>query len=230
MTNADTREIETGLADVGVGTLIYVLQKAGLSHCYLSSGCITPGTPRLVGRARTLRCEPMREDVRDEQRGADPMKNVHRVTFDSIREGEVLVVGARGSDQAAIMGDVLAARLLSNGCAGVVTDGMIRDVAAVRSLGLPVFAHGVHSATFGTTHVAIDADVPVGCAGVLVCPGDYLVGDDEGVAVIPASMVEIILASARQQELSDVAALNHISSGGRLVEALAAKEPPRKPR
>lgn len=215
----DLEHIRTRLAGIGVGTVVYVLQHAGLYHCFLPIRPVTPDASQFIGIARTLRTEPMREDVLAARRAKPKSSDPHRIAIDEISPGEVLVVAARGELGAAVLGDLLAARIANRGGAGVVTDGCVRDLPGIRDVGLPVFAAGAHAATFPTRHVAIEVNAPVGCAGVLVNPGDLLVGDDEGVAVVPADRAEEIVDAAVEQESLDAFSLSKIRDGVPLAEA-----------
>lgn len=215
----DLEGIRTRLADIGVGTVVYVLQHAGLYHCFMPITPVTPNAPRFIGLARTLRTEPMREDVLaarlEQPKSSDP----HRIAIDEISSGEVLVVAARGEAGAAVIGDLLAQRIATQGGAGVVTDGRVRDLPGIRSVDLPVFAAGAHAATFPLRHVSIEVNSPVGCGGVLVYPGDLLIGDDEGVAVVPAAKIEEIVDACTAQEEQDQFSLSKIRDGVSLAEA-----------
>nr|MDT0662533.1 hypothetical protein [Micromonospora sp. DSM 115978] len=215
----DLDQVRVKLADVGVGTVVYVLQLAGLQRCFMPIGPITPGANRFIGVARTLRTEPMREDVLALRRSQPKASDPHRIAIDEISAGEVLVVAARGDHGSAVLGDLLAQRIATLGGAGVVTDGCVRDLPGIRAVGLPVFAAGAHAATFPVRHVAIEVNTPVGCGGVLIYPGDLLIGDDEGVAVVPAERVDEIVEACLRQEEQDQFSLEKIREGVPLAEA-----------
>lgn len=211
------------LAGVSVGTLVLQLERLGFPNTFMAG--VVPLTPqrRFVGRARTLRCVPVRPDLlaeRRQNRQADP----HRRAIEEIGPGEVLVIDARGNRQAAVMGDLLAARVQAAGGVAVVTDGCVRDTPEIAQLGLPVYAAGAHAGIFGTQHLAADINVPIGCGGVLVMPGDLLVGDAEGVVVIPAARAWEVAERAAAQEAQDAFLREKIRQGVPLARAYPPDE------
>ncbi len=204
-----TADPEQGSAAVGerlstasVGTIQLALERLGYRGCFMAG--VVPMTPsrRFVGRARTLRCLPTRPDIAEARR-RDKLPNPHRVAIDEISPGEVLVIDARSSREAAVIGDLLALRVKVAGGVAVVTDGCIRDVADVAEVGLPVYAAGANATTFSSRHLGMDVGLPIACGGVLVMPGDWLVGDAEGVVVIPAHLAEKVADLVREQEELD---------------------------
>lgn len=217
----DTLNFEEALASVAVGTLVMCLDRAGFPNCFMAG--VAPLTParRFVGRARTLRCLPARPDIVAGQKNSG-QPTPHRTAMDGISPGQVLVIDARGERGAAVMGDLLAARIKAAGGVAAVTDGCVRDVPALAEIGLPVYAAGANATLFSNRHVGMDIDVPVACGGVLVMPGDVLVGDAEGVVVIPARMAASIAAKAAEMEALDAFLLGKIREG----EPLARAYPP----
>lgn len=159
----------------------------------------TPGT-KMVGVAATLRFVPNREDLFRSHGGGF---NAQKKAFDSVREGEVLVIEGRGESGSATLGDVLALRAQQRGAAGVVTDGGVRDYAAVEEIGLPVFCGNPHPAVLGRKHVPWESGVAVACGNATVLPGDVIVGDDDGVIVIPRDLVEEVVDAALAKETQD---------------------------
>ena len=139
----------------------------------------------VAGPARTLRFLPARGDVKKAPRGA-----INRKLIDTLDAGEVLVIDAAGHTGGAVLGDMLASRAAYRGAAAVVADGVMRDVAGIGAVGLAVFARGTHPAPNSFTLLPWDTDVAVQCGGVLVQPGDWVLGDGDAVIVIPASLVE----------------------------------------
>jgi regulator of RNase E activity RraA len=185
------------LASVSTATLSQLLRGLGINETCFTG--LTAGRPdlRLVGVARTLRYTALREDVFKERGGG---RNAQKAVIDSIREGEVLVIEAREEHGAGTIGDILALRLKQRGGAGVVTDGAVRDDTALQTLELPYYRGAAHAAVLGRRHVPMDADLPVTCAGVLVMPGDVIVGDADGVVVVPAALAAEVASAAVQQE------------------------------
>lgn len=190
-------ETARALASVSTATLSQLLRGRGINEtCF---GGLTAARPdlRLVGVARTLRYTALREDVFAQRGGG---LNAQKAMIDSINPGEVLVIEAREDHGAGTIGDILALRLKQRGGVGVVTDGAVRDDSALRTLDLPIYRGAVHAAVLGRRHVPMDADLPITCAGVLVMPGDVIVGDADGVLVVPAALAAELAAAAVQQE------------------------------
>jgi 5-oxopent-3-ene-1,2,5-tricarboxylate decarboxylase / 2-hydroxyhepta-2,4-diene-1,7-dioate isomerase len=186
------------------------LRKRGLHHVFLDGvRSLRPGQ-RFVGTARTLRFVPLREDLFAEY-GAG--YNAQKRAFDAVEEGEVLVIEARGEAGSATLGDVLAFRAHARGAAAIVTDGGVRDAEAVAAIGLPVFAAGAHPAVLGHKHVPWDADLTIACGGATVQPGDVLVGDGDGVIVIPPSLAGEVVDDALAQEDEDAWVAEKVRAG-----------------
>jgi 5-oxopent-3-ene-1,2,5-tricarboxylate decarboxylase / 2-hydroxyhepta-2,4-diene-1,7-dioate isomerase len=210
----------TSLQGLTTGTIDYVLEtRLNMRGCFMS-GQIRPVTPttRFVGRARTLRALPTRPDIVEALR-AGRLPNAHRQALDEPQPGDVLVIDARGVTDAAVMGDVLCTRFKTAGGAAVVTDGCVRDLPGLVRLEFPIFAAGVHAATFGNRHVGMDVGLPVACGGVLVMPGDLIVGDEEGVVVVPAHLEQQVADLARAQDDMDNFSIEKITSGVALKRA-----------
>jgi 5-oxopent-3-ene-1,2,5-tricarboxylate decarboxylase / 2-hydroxyhepta-2,4-diene-1,7-dioate isomerase len=125
----------------------------------------------------------------------------------------VLVIEARNSPEAGTIGDVLSMRALARGATGIITDGCVRDSAAVRELNIPVYLQSAHAATLSRDHLPLDIDVPIACAGVLVMPGDVIVGDDDGAMLIPAALVDEVARDAAEQELRDAWSFSRVVAG-----------------
>ncbi|MEV0406045.1 fumarylacetoacetate hydrolase family protein [Actinoallomurus sp. NPDC050550] len=194
------KEIEDGLRSVAVTTLSAQLRKRGLPHMSIDGVRPTlPGTG-MVGVAHTLRYLPLREDLF--QRYGNGM-NAQKQAIEELRPGHVLVMDARRDTSAGTLGDILALRAQQRGAAGVVTDGGLRDSAAVTELGLPVYHGGEHPSVLGRRHVPWDTGVPIACGGALVQPGDLLVGDADGVVVIPPELAGELIADCREQEAQE---------------------------
>jgi 5-oxopent-3-ene-1,2,5-tricarboxylate decarboxylase/2-hydroxyhepta-2,4-diene-1,7-dioate isomerase len=209
-------EVLTTLQKVSVATLFQALYRLGFQHTYLAGVSPRTSAQRFVGSAFTMRCLPAREDV---MRMQTPATSLHRRAFETINPGQVLVIDARGDLSAGVLGDVLATRLVARGGVAVVTDGAVRDLPALQEMGLPLFARGVHTASFGQAHIVSDLNIPVQCAGVLIAPGDILVGDPEGVIAIPQAVVEQAAAAGLEQELRDTFSRRKVATGASLSEA-----------
>ena len=180
-------------------TLTTVLFKRGLRNVFIQGiFLLNRDAPRMVGEAYTLRYIPAREDI--DQLGAfEGRGHPQREAIEACPPGQVLVMDARRDATAATGGDILMTRLMVRGCAGIVTDGGLRDSQTIEKLPWPAYC-GARSAPLNLVrHHAIDSQVPIGCGGVPVYPGDVMVGDQEGVVVIPAKMVEEVAKEAEAQ-------------------------------
>jgi 5-oxopent-3-ene-1,2,5-tricarboxylate decarboxylase/2-hydroxyhepta-2,4-diene-1,7-dioate isomerase len=186
------------------------LRKRGHHSCFIDGvSANLPGT-KIVGTAKTLRFIPAREDLFARHGGG---YNAQKRAFDAVAEGEVIVIEARGEAGTGTLGDILALRAKSRGAAGVVTDGGVRDFDAVADIGLPVFSQGAHPSVLGRRHVPWDVDVTISCGGAAVQPGDVIVGDGDGVIVIPPPLAEEIADAALAQEAEDEWIAEQVAAG-----------------
>ncbi|WP_405733824.1 fumarylacetoacetate hydrolase family protein [Streptomyces sp. NBC_01537] len=194
------KRFEEGLRSVAVATLSAQLRARGLPH--MSIDGVRPTLPdrTMVGVAHTLRYLPLREDLFKKYGNG---MNAQKRAIEELRPGHVLVMDARRDTSAGTLGDILALRAQTRGAAGVVTDGGLRDSAAVTELGLPVYHGGEHPSVLGRRHVPWDSGVPIACGGALVQPGDLIVGDADGVVVVPPELAEELIADCREQELRE---------------------------
>ena len=198
------------LSRVSTATLTVQLAKRGVANTFLTG--LRPLRPdlRMVGYAHTLRYVATREDVRDAQRGTT---DVQKLAVETVSPGDVLIMEARGEASAGTIGDILAARVLARGGAGIVTDGCVRDSPGVAELAIPTYSQGPNAASLWLAHIPLDVDVPITCAGVLVMPGDVVVGDGEGVVILPAALAEEIARDAVEQEDREAWALERVLDG-----------------
>lgn len=198
------------LERVPVAALSGQLRKRGLNDVTIDGvHALTPGS-RFVGTARTLRFVPHREDLFAAHGGG---QNAQKRAFDAVGAGEVIVIEARGETGSGTLGDILAIRAHARGAAAIVTDGGVRDAAAVAAVGIPVFTAGPHPAVLGRRHVPWETDVAVGCGGTTVEPGDILVGDGDGVIVVPPAIAEEVVDAALAQEEEDAWIAGQVASG-----------------
>jgi regulator of RNase E activity RraA len=192
------------LKKVSSATLTTVLFKRGLRNTFVQGVfLLNRSAPRMVGEAYTLRYIPAREDL-DRLGAFEGRGHPQREAIEACPPGQVLVMDARRDASAATGGDILMTRLMVRGAAGVVTDGGLRDSQTIEKLAWPAYC-GARSAPLNLVrHHAVESQVPIGCGGVAVYPGDVVVGDEEGVVVIPAAMAEDVAAeAARQSEFED---------------------------
>ena len=163
---------------------------------------MTPVNPlhaRMVGPAYTLRFMPMREDLANSASVANPA-NPQRAAIEQMPPGHVLMIDALGQRGSGCLGDILAARLLQRGVAGVVTDGAMRDCLELRDVPLPIFCAGFAAPPSFARMMAADAGRPIGCGGVAVFPSDIVVADHDGAVVIPRHLAAEVARDALEQE------------------------------
>ncbi|MFC5790968.1 fumarylacetoacetate hydrolase family protein [Agromyces tardus] len=211
-----TPALRDRLASVGVATLSVALRKRGYHDVFIEGVHANGPGRRIVGRARTLRFIPFRPDLFASHGGGF---NAQKRAFDTVEPGEVLVVEARGERGTGTVGDVLALRAQVRGAAGIVTDGGVRDFDAVAGFDIPVFSQGPHPSVLGRRHVPWETDVTIACGGAAVQPGDVIVGDGDGVIVIPPALVEEVVAEAITQEQEDAWVAEQVA-GGASVDGL----------
>ncbi|TFV95167.1 hypothetical protein E4M00_16030 [Leifsonia flava] len=208
-----TAELRAKLAAAPVASLSAQLRKRGLDNVSIDGVSPTHPDAVLVGIARTLRFVPNREDLFVSHGGGF---NAQKRVFDSVAEGEVIVIEARGEAGSGTLGDILALRAHSRGAAGIVTDGGLRDYVAVAAVGLPVYSAGAHPAVLGRKHVPWDSDLTIACGGTTVQPGDIIVGDVDGVIVIPPGIAEEVVDAALAQEVEDAWIARQVAAGAAL--------------
>jgi regulator of RNase E activity RraA len=184
------------LMTVSTATLCTALFKRGLRNQFIQDvRPLNPGLPNMVGPAYTMRYIPAREDLNPIGVFLDP-KHPQRVGVEECPEGAVMVIDSRKDARAASAGGILVARLMQRGVAGIVTDGGFRDSPDIAKYTMPAYHHRPSAPTNLTLHQALDLNVPIGCGDVAVWPGDIVVGDAEGVIVVPAHLADEIAAEA----------------------------------
>lgn len=208
-----TDTLRAQLLSVSTATLSSQLRKRGLNNVSIDGLSSTRPDAKLVGRAKTLRYLPNREDLFASHGGG---YNAQKRAFDVLGPGDVLVIEARGERESGTVGDVLALRAQVNGAAGIVTDGGVRDLAIVAALDIPTYHAGGHPAVLGRKHVPWDADITVACGGAAVQPGDVIVGDADGLLVIPTALVEEVVADALEQEREEEFIAEQVAAGARI--------------
>jgi 2-keto-4-pentenoate hydratase/2-oxohepta-3-ene-1,7-dioic acid hydratase in catechol pathway/regulator of RNase E activity RraA len=199
---------------VSTATLSAQLRKRGINHHVIAGLRPTRPDLRLVGFARTLRFLPLREDVFARLGSGD---NAQKRAVDTLQPDEVLVIDCRQDPGAGTIGDILAAAAIQRGATGIVTDGGLRDSAAVAALDIPTYYGTTHPAVLGRRHVPVDMDLPVACGGALVNPGDVLVGDQDGVVIIPPELADEVATAAVAQEDEEWFILEQVRAGESLT-------------
>jgi regulator of RNase E activity RraA len=184
------------LSHVSTATLCTALFKAGLRNQFIQDvRPIQPKGRNMVGAAFTLRYIPAREDLNPLSVFQD-RAHPQRKAVEDCPAGSVFVIDSRKDPRAASAGSILVSRLMVRGVAGVVTDGGFRDCPEIGGLAIPAYHNRPSAPTNLTLHQALDINVPIGCGDVAVFPGDIVVGDDEGVVVIPAHLAPEIAETA----------------------------------
>jgi regulator of RNase E activity RraA len=210
------------LGRVSTATLTTQLFKRGLRNTFIHGvrRISRPG-PNLVGPAFTLRNIPSREDL-DQLKVFEDPEHPQRKSIETVPAGYVLVVDCRGDTRAASAGGILLTRLEVRGAAGFVSDGCVRDTPEIAGMAFPVFCAGGSAPLNLVRHHAADFQCPIGCGGVAVYPGDVIVGDGEGVVVIPAHLADEVAADAAEQESLESFVIEEIKAG----KALPGVYPP----
>ena len=207
----DRKAIET-LSAVSTATITTILLKKGLRNIWIRGArALRPGSPRLVGRAFTMRFVPAREDLATPASWASPRST--RAAIEAMPEGCIAVVDAMGITDAGIFGDILSARIKKRGVTALVTDGVVRDIAGVLATGLPVWCQGTAAPASVAGLTFVNWQEPIGCGGVAVFPDDVLVLDDDGATLIPAALVDEVVAVAPEQERMETWILNEVERG-----------------
>ncbi|QGZ64342.1 ribonuclease activity regulator RraA [Paraburkholderia acidisoli] len=207
------------LRHVSNATLTTQLFKRGLRNVFLQGvkPLVAPaaGTPNLVGPAFTMRNIPAREDL-DQLSAFQNPEHPQRKGVESVPAGAVLVQDCRGVTDAASMGSILATRMKVRGVAGMVSDGPVRDSGTIAALGIPVFCAGASAPLNLCKHHTVDLNVPIACGGVAVYPGDIIVGDVDGIVVIPRHLAEEVARDAFEQERLERFITERIEAGAAL--------------
>jgi regulator of RNase E activity RraA len=206
--------IET-LSAVSTATVTTILLKKGLRNVWMrGTRPLAPGQPRLVGRAFTLRFVPAREDLATPESWSSPTST--RAAIEAMPAGCIAVADAMGVTDAGIFGDILCARMKQRGVAGLVTDGVVRDVAGVLGTKLPVWCQGgaAPPSVAGLTFVAWQQ--PIACGGVAVFPDDVVVVDDDGAVLIPAALVDMMVEQGPEQERMEAWIMREVDKGAAL--------------
>lgn len=187
--NPETRE---KLRHVSTATIATSLFKRGLRNQFIQNVFpLKKMTTTMVGEAFTLRYIPAREDLNPIDVFRDP-EHPQRKAVESCPEGAVMVIDSRKDARAASAGSILASRLMVRGVAGLVTDGGFRDADLIAALDMPSYHQRPSAPTNLTLHQAIEINGPIGCGDVAVFPGDIIVGDNDGVIVIPSEIADEI--------------------------------------
>lgn len=208
--SALTPELREKLLRTPVAGLSAQLRRRGLNNVTIDGVRPMHAGTKIVGTAKTLRFVPAREDLFASHGGG---YNAQKRAFDTVGEGEIIVIEARGETGSGTLGDILALRAQARGAAGIITDGGVRDYDTVAGIGIPIFSNGAHPAVLGRKHVPWDLDLTIGCGGTTVQPGDIIVGDADGVIVIPPALVGEVVDAALAQEDEDAFVATQVAAG-----------------
>ena len=201
------------LKKISTATIATCLFKKGYRNQYIQNVYpLRHLNESMVGEAYTLRYIPAREDLNPITIFQDP-KHPQRVAIESCPKGSVLVIDSRNNSRAASAGSILVTRLMKRGASGIVTDGGFRDSAEIAELSIPSFHQRPSAPTNLTLHQAVDINVPIGCGDVAIFPGDIIVGDNDGVMVIPKNIVNEVIEECAEMTLFENFVLEQINKG-----------------
>src|SRR5580704_5225260 len=212
MTPALDEKTTATLSSIATATLTTVLLKKGLRNVWLRGAKpLVQGQKRLVGPAFTLRFVPAREDLATPESWSSPIST--RAAIEAMPPGCIAVVDAMGITDAGIFGDILCARMKVRGVAGLVTDGVVRDLDGVLGPGLPEGSGGAASPPSVAGLTFVNWQQPIGCGGVAVFPDDVIVVDNDGAVVIPAALLHEVVETAVEQEKLEAWIMAEVQAG-----------------
>ena len=212
--SSETRDKFKRVSTASVATALY---KRGLRNQFVQGVVPVERKPvTMVGQAFTLRYIPARED-RNPLTVFRDRDHKQRVAVEACPEGHVLVMDARKDSRAATAGSILVTRLQKRGVAGVVSDGGVRDAMGIGALEIPAYFACPSAPTNLTLHEAIDINVPISCGDAPVFPGDVMLGDGDGVMVIPAHLAEEIAEECTGMESYEDFVLEQVNEGVAII-------------
>ena len=218
------------LKTVSTATLTTALFKRGFRNQMIQD--VHPLSRRsggsMVGEAFTLRYMPAREDLNPITVFQD-RAHPQRKAIEDCPAGAVFVIDSRKDARAASAGGILVTRLMKRGVAGVVTDGGFRDSEEIAGLDIPAYHHRPAAPTNLTLHQAVDVNVPIGCGDAPVFPGDVIVGDGDGVLVLPAHLADELASEAVEMTAFEDFVTEQVR-GGRSILGLYPATDPETPR
>lgn len=213
------------LKKVSTATVATYLFKRGLKNQFIQDVYpLEKGKPTMVGEAFTLRYIPAREDLNPIQIFED-RNHPQRVAVETCPVGAVMVIDSRKDARAASAGSILVSRLMVRGVAGIVTDGGFRDSAEIAILEIPAYHNRPSAPTNLTLHQAIDINVPIGCGDAAVFPNDIILGDDDGVMVIPAHLADEVAEEAERMTLFEDFVTEKVLEGHTIIGLYPPTDP-----
>jgi regulator of RNase E activity RraA len=205
------------LRAVSTATVSTLLFKRGLRNTWLHGvRRMSSAKGNMVGEAFTLRNIPCREDL-DQVSVFENRDHPQRKAFDTVPAGHVLVIDCRGDTHAASGGGILTTRLKVRGAAGLVSDGCLRDSDEIGAMDFPVYCAGPAAPLNLARHHAVDFNVPIACGGVAVYPGDLVVGDADGVTIVPRHLADEVSREALQMEELELFVTEQVQGGQPLI-------------
>jgi regulator of RNase E activity RraA len=218
-------ETRDKLKTVSTATLCTALYKRGLRNQFIQDvHPLNPDGGNMVGEAFTLRYIPAREDLNPISVFQD-RSHPQRKAVEECPVGAVMVIDSRKDARAASAGGILVSRLMKRGVAGIVTDGGFRDSPEIARLDIPAYHNRPSAPTNLTHHQALDINVPIGCGDAPVWPGDVVVGDGEGVVVIPANIADEIAAEAVEMTAFEDFVTEEVLKGRSILGLYPATDP-----
>ncbi|MEZ5660315.1 MAG: ribonuclease activity regulator RraA [Burkholderiaceae bacterium] len=219
MSSTENRPLDAAaiatLESVTTATLTTILLKKGLRNVWMRGAMpLRSDQKRVVGPAFTFRFVPAREDLATPASWGNPIST--RAAIEAMPEGAFAVIDAMGIADAGVFGDILCARMVKRKAAGLVTDGVVRDLEGVLKTGLPVWSRGAAAPPSVAGLTFVGWQETIGCGGVCVIPGDVVVGDRDGCVLIPAACLEEVLAEAPEQERMEGWIVEEVERGEKL--------------
>lgn len=209
-------EIQAKLRECQVATLTSTLFKRGLNTRFFSGlKPLTPGKTRIVGEAFTIRAIPVREDLRAAV-GKGGAPNLHRLAMAATGAGQIIVYDGNGCADVSPLGDIIALALRDKGVLGFITDTGVNDLPAIGEIGFPIWGKGPAGIPGGAKIQVADWDLPIGCAGVAVFPGDLIVADETGAVCIPREIAAEVAEEAWEVEQLEIFMTAEIAAGAPL--------------
>jgi regulator of RNase E activity RraA len=222
-----TDDVARKLAACAVPTINAVMAKSGLGSNHMRTLAPVGPMRRFVGRAVTLRAIPTREDLK-KRVAAGELPDLQAKAFSDLSPDDVLVIDARGDVRASVFGDIMATYAMVRRAAAIVIDGCVSDQEAIATIDLPVFARG-NAATSASLFLHFtEMGAPIGCDGVGVLQGDILVGDGNGVVLVPAAHAEEVATAAYEREQFEAFIVERIKAGAPLIGTYPADEATRE--
>ena len=208
-----SNELKKIFSKASVATICTALFKNGLKNQFIQGvSPLNTKLPNMVGLAYTVRYIPAREDLNSIDVFKNP-QHPQRLAIEECPKDYVLIFDSRKDPRAASAGAILVTRLMVRGCAGVVTDGGFRDSDEIKNLNIPAYHNRPSSPTNLTLHQAIDINTPIGCGDVAIWPNDLIVGDKEGVVVVPNEIIKEISDEVKSMTIYEDYVIDKVQKG-----------------